>query len=445
MGVVEEHELAEGSGPQPSRPHAPRERRTGRRSRPWAWVAAAAVLVVGGAVAAPPGGTLVGRHTGGVAVGMLDIDLGRPPSEVWRSALTVTLEGDRVLRVLDDTLLTSGPDAIAGHALDDGELLWRVDGTALGCHGEDALVCVDRQGTADAEIVRVDLLAGERERVPAPWVWAAVDVGADVVVLRRSEATPGEAGAEDDLGTAELVRLAPDGQERWGAQAFISTPDDGRWAGRIQVDGEGVDVDGSSFDLADGTLLPPDDDGSRIDDRTVVRAVEDPSDGRFSVDVFVDGTLVATDQDVLMRPDDDLGGLLDLQLPDRTPGGDLVTAVRSDTAEELWSRTSSGGYPVARLDGVVVLSGSAQEGLVGLEARTGEQTWAAPATSYLGGDDDTLLVSSTDDGTLHALDVRTGDTRWTSVDGFFGTRLYTPEGIVVVSGQDLVRLDWPRR
>lgn len=436
MGAVEEHDLAESRGPEPSHPRARGARRGGRRSRPWAWVAVAAALVVGGVVAAPPGGVIVGTHTGGVELGVLDLDLRDAPVQTWRTALTSTLEGSEVLRVLGDVVITAGPDAVTGHDLADGSLLWRVEGDRLTCQSNRVLVCVDGGGDDDAEVLRIDARSGETDRTTYPRARAAVDAGEDLVVLRSG----------DLVGAGELERRAPDGAVRWAIDRWEIVLQD-RWTGVMSVIGDQLQVDGRAIDLGTGEEFTTADRWWWYDGETQGRVVQVDDAGRSLLDVRRDGEVVARAQDLLVAPDDDLGGLLELRTT-TTDGVDAVGVTRSDSGEVLWT-AGIDAYPAARLEGVVVLSRwtDPEEGtLEGRDVRTGELLWTAgPAPSIIGGSGSTLLVHDTT-GRMSGLDVRTGQVRWTSdVDGFFGTRVVTPDGMVVVSGQDLVRLDWPRR
>jgi outer membrane protein assembly factor BamB len=406
-----------------------------RRRRLRGWAAVALVLVAGGVYAAPPGGVLPAVGTGGVPVGVSDLRLAQEPTEAWRAAVVGDV-GERVTaQLVGDTVLAVGTQGVVARDVATGAMLWDLDVERPSCSTNEQVVCVEHGARHDAQVVRIDASSGEQERVPVPGAWAAVDVGPDLVVVRGL--APGE---------ITVARLQPDGTERWvlrrgggyeasdGAVPTVSlrvTGDELQMDGWLVVDlGTGATVSSSGEALGDWSVT----DGEQVRLRY--------EQGRPAVDVLVGDTVVATDQDFVLRPDDDLGGRIELGYLDR---GDLdgVEARRTDTDEVLWTADST-QYPTARLDGVVLLvDWSEYETWVrAVDVRTGEELWSTPDQrwAFTGGDRTFAMVDV--DGNLTGVDARTGRTRW-RVGEARDLPVRVDGGMLVLTGDDLVRLDWP--
>lgn len=421
MNRIEEFRLFEPSPPIPPSREPPR-----RHSSSLRWLGAGTALIVGGVLAASPI-DLGPRPPDQVA--MLEVDAAAPPIETWRVITTDEPERPRQLAVIGDTVVTITDD-VTGLDLDTGEVDWTVEIDTTGCRVHAAVTCVEAAGTPRAVVARIGA-DGAVIRIPAPGAVRAVEVGYDVIVL-----------AEERAGR-QIRRHAVDGRVLWSAalppEVLPGESGGLEWVS-LAVLGDLLHVSGAhvaTLDVSDGELQtdPPIAFGNSGFGYYVYRSQTDRA--------FPDVALVSADGSVLVDhvvvvPDDEPGSDIEIG----NPFGTLVT--RGD--DVLWHDTDA--FPVARVDGVLVLTqwdpATGKNHLSGRDLDTGSLLWQRPGHGQIvaaGGS--TMLLWEPLRGTLHGVDVRTGDDLWTTADGVrIADLALLPDGIVFFQGAEVVRLTW---
>jgi len=118
-------------------------------------------------------------------------------------------------------------------------------------------------------------------------------------------------------------------------------------------------------------------------------------------------------------------------------GWPVKTISAADAGEVVWT-VDAGGYPSSQtvVDGTVYVG--TDDGTVhALDARTGDTRWSASAGSTAPTVVDGTVYAAADDGTVSALDARTGDTEWTTtIENDVYTTPTVVDGTVYVGTED---------
>lgn len=437
---AEELELALPPAPPPD------ERTSARRRRhpgPWPWAAAAAALVLAGTVLAPTPGAVVVRTDDPLSAGVIDATLARAAAPAWRLPVAAAQ-----VQVLAGTAVVTRTDGrLAGYALTDGALRWTTRPQESGCQVGRQVVCVTAAGTPDATIERHDPASGASTSTAHPYAVAAIDVGTDLVVV-------------DVAGTGSSVtRLGEDGTARWrtdpGALSVVTADPthDGvvaRWV-MLQVLGRNLTsavLSGGRLDLDTGVITPVRSLGYALGaDGRITSVTAELADGSEVTEIEVGSATVPLrpDEPVLVA-DDDVRGPVALRLEGGS-GADARLVVELDGTRTLWQRDLAAGYPMARLDGVLVTSLRTGDGgvLTGTDITSGEARWTLTGGYDVvgAGGGAVLLVSPTTDE-VAAVGVRTGRVRWSvRLPGPLAqSPLVDDGGLLLSTGSELVRYTW---
>lgn len=428
MAAVDEFELLDtvpDGGPGPDRPP-----HRGPWSRPLPWLATAAALVLVGSLNATP---LIGLAADGpgIALGITDLPLARPPTLAWQVDLTfpqvVDVTGDRVVVVGEGE---TGRDVL-GIDLAAGAEVWHYADHSSTCQMGSVVTCVENPGDPDATIVTMSPEDGARTSTPYPGVLGAITVGEDLVVVEAME---------NGAVLEEVVLVEADGSERWRVQAdavdTFSTP---AWVGlRVEEPVVSLDVSGTSLDLQTG--------------EEVVQSRFELNEGEWVEIVDAGEAIVHSDQgsvtvgidEALTWVDDDAGGPVVLRQND---GTSLVASLRA-TGEELWRISDGSCYPYARLLHRFVLgcwSSTGTEGLIGVDELTGESVWTIATQGWVvAASRDALVLIDDMAHSLLALDPMTGTELWRIPwpSTYFQTVSDGAEGLLVSGDATLGRIVW---
>jgi outer membrane protein assembly factor BamB len=433
MAVVEEFDVAGDAAPPVGGDRSGSRGRWTRRAVPW--VAAAAVLVVVGAVTASPTELIAGRGSG-PDVGLVEMDLAQPPTVLWQAELPTDVvafvAGDRAL--LTRQQLGIGR-TIIGIDLANGTQVWEYDDDGYSCQWGSPMVCVSSVGAPEATLDVVDLDDGSRISTPYPGAIAAIAVGARTAVVVKTQSA-----------WERVVLLDGDGTQLWQVDVDASyTAIQPMWT-FAHITGEELWFQTTTsvrIDLATGRLVEGDSPFSVLADGTAV----DVAGGLITVRTREGDAVLEVDETAIWT-DDDVGGPVQLH-------SDLeaeVTAVVRDSGRELWQFGEAPCYPEARLLGVVVMSCWSATGsrIHGVEEVTGETIWTYDEQFWLAAASaDTLVFRSDTDERLLAIDPSTGATRWELPVPVGETeRLDTApisNGLLVSTSETVLRLLWPMR
>ncbi|MGC0249947.1 PQQ-binding-like beta-propeller repeat protein [Pseudactinotalea sp. Z1748] len=372
---------------------------------PLPWVAVAVVLVLAGVALAerppPPWRTGIVEHIAA-------------PAEQWFTPLQVDISDPHDVWLGPEAAILANRSRVHAFAVADGTELWRAEGRYLRCHqGEPDgdVLCVSGEA-AQAELIRIDAMAGETMREHRPGILAAVDVDGGVLSLRQ-EGERTFLGREDSSGT-----------QRWSADLGFA----GAWyvpalLTLLGTTGDyvmvGMGLGGPSVpsfavrDAADGQVAeeigdlwvgrPPSDAANPW-----LLVAEDGSEFRY---LNAEGELseARSQWGHYLVVDEDLMSDVSLHLAH----GELQALSHRRPDHVYWSRSTSGMTAVlARVGGLVLV----QEGprTSALDERTGAQIWSErlPLVAWRSlSDGSTLLSLDSASGrqVLSGVDVRSGE------------------------------------
>lgn len=417
-----------------------------RRRGPWLgttpWVLAAAALVVTGVAVAPEEGLSLDGYPPGT-VGMLAVDATAPPEEVWRAPIEGGHWGSQSLDVIGTTAVLLSGDFAVGFSLATGEQLWQVPVDIETCTVHEQLTCIERPGEPEAEAVRIDPITGDQLRTEVPYAVTAQDVDDDLIVLTQRD---------DEL---ELLRVDADGDPQWVTAADLADWTIGTLGGDTSGGGYAAFIQliavGERVYLSVGPISVVVDvaTGATIDHRDVY--VSDSAYGFIrhnsasSTSTLLDDDGNALVEDLPVAPDDDPDGPYEVHWD----GLHLSIDVDGDAIWESDVELNDVEMPLARVDGVLVtrtIRGSSDR-LTARDLRTGEALWttgADVATSVFGAAGSTLLLTGSDHA-LAGIDAGSGETLWTYGDAYpTGGMVFQPDGVVLLLGNEVVRLAWDR-
>lgn len=374
-------------------------------SGPLPWVAVAVVLVLAGIALAerppPDWRTGIVEH---IAI----------PTEQWYTPLQVDMNDPHDVWLGPETAILANRSRVHGFAVADGAELWQSEGRHLRCHqGEPDgdVLCVSGEA-AQAELIRIDALAGEILRQDRPGILAALDVDGDVLSLRQE----GE--------RTFLEREVSSGAQRWSVDlGFV-----GAWYVPALLTLLGTTGGYVMVGMGLGGLSVPSFAVRNAADGQVAEEIGDLWVGRPPADAANPWLLVAEDGSEFrylnaegalsearsqwshyLVVDEDLMSDVSLHLAH----GELQALSHRRPDHTYWSRSTSGMTAVlARVGGLVLV----QEGTTtaALDERTGAQVWReqVPLVAWRSlSDGRTLLSLDSASGrqVLSGVDVRTGE------------------------------------
>lgn len=412
-----------------------------RRRGPWLgttpWVLAAAALVVTGVAVAPEEGLSLDGYPAGT-VGMLAVDATAPPEEMWRTPIEGWHGGPQWLSITGETVVLLTGDHAAGLSLATGEERWQVSVDIETCTVREAVVCIEQQGKAGAGVVRIDPITGDQQRIDLPYAVEAIAFGDDLLALTEHD---------DEL---ELQRVDAAGRPRWVSTVYLSdvttAEDTFDYTSFAELVVLGKQV---YLSLAVVSFVVDVATGANIERAEVY--VYNGAYGYISYDsARSTSTLLDDDGSVLVEdlpvaPDDDPHGPYEV----RWDGLHLSIAADGEAIWESDVEQDDVELPLARVDGVLVTRTIRETaGRLGArDLRTGDLLWTAAtdgSTSVFGAAGSTLLTMASDHA-LAGVDARSGETMWSYGDTYpTGGIVLQPDGVVLLLGNEVVRLAWDR-
>lgn len=351
--------------------------------------------------------------TGPVAVHALDAATGR---EVWRTELVdgttrpepeLERPGDMLAPWTDSgrCLAPPGRTDVVACSVHDGSMVWTTDGTRDVPPSTVRTVVLD---TTDGTVLTdlADVTGDLTDTLSFAFL-------GDLLVL----ALPGDDGAE-------VVAVRTDGEEVWRRTL------DG-WDDTVFVDGTGAGV----------VLVRSTDEALLVDDegRTVRTVPMRPAEGLWAAPTLPDVLLIDNGDDegrgtsvTVLRPDGDVtveGYPVSATVDDGSVPGLLLTSLDGSAGiaawdadgDRLWTAEKLSGWNALVVDGLVVTESEGT--LVALDARTGEERWRVSRVSALPMTDGRHVVVLTHEGletSVVAYDLHSGDEVW---------RVPAPDGV----------------
>lgn len=403
---------------------------TRRRRGPTPWIAAAVVLVLGGAAIATPVPIVMGRGEGPEA-GLLDLPLSQPPTLAWQAELSypslasVDVPGRVIVSTDDDGTSRT----VVGLDLETGAEVWRFDDDGYSCQWGAQIVCVTDPGTSAAAVVTIDGQDGTLTTAEHPQAIAAIAADGGTAVVEKN----------DGSGVEDVVLVAPDGTELWRVEADVAeTESIPAWTSlRVTDDLVVSDYSGTALNASTGEPAAHpgwvNADGSWI---------EETDTGSF---LHTGDDVIALDASELMVwLDDDVGGSIVF----RQDTSGVITASIRDDGTELWQLDDPRCYPWMRIRGSIVIGcwGEAGDGNASaLDELTGEPLWvAADADWPITASEDAVLLSSTEQSEIVAVDPVDGHVLWRQhlPQLSYANYLQIDDGLLVSSDAAVALLTW---